>query len=78
MAEDLRNCTAIPDVIGKEVCKSKKISLTKNLPVGGRNNWFIMEPKDLYRAILIRCLLDDKIAILIGLILLVALVSGSN
>ena len=37
-----------------------------------------MEPKDFYRSILLRCLLDEKIAILIGLVLLVILVSGSG
>jgi hypothetical protein len=37
-----------------------------------------MEPKDFYHSILVRCLLDDKIAILIGLFLLVILVSGSG
>ena len=37
-----------------------------------------MEPKDFYRSILLRCLLDDKIAILFGLILLVLLISGSS
>jgi len=37
-----------------------------------------MEPKNFYRSILLRCLLDDKIAILIGLVLLVVLISGSS
>ena len=37
-----------------------------------------MESKDFYRSILLYCLLDDKIAILIGLVLLVVLVSGSG
>jgi hypothetical protein len=38
----------------------------------------MMDPKHYYLSILVRCMLDEKFAILVGLVFLIVLISGSG